>query len=254
LLKDKIESYWGTTPIEGYACTEGGALAVQTRDSKGMIFYPDSSFFEFIPHEEHQRSKNDAGYRPNTVLIDELEPGIYEVVLSSFYGGVFVRYRVGDLIRVLSLGDKRHRSDLPQCEFYSRADDVIALAGFCVLTERAIWQAIELSGFSYVDWTARKEYEQDEAVLHIYIEMDRNETAVASALEAAIHRNLQELDPDYADLEHMLGIVPISVTILPSGSFMRYYVARQQEGADLAHLKPPHMNPAAEVLERLMSG
>ena len=253
LLKDAIAEYWGTRPIEGYACTEGGALAVQSWDCKGMTFYPDSSFLEFVPYEEHLRTKQDPNYQPNTVLLDQVEPGIYEVVLSNFYGGVFVRYRVGDLIRVISLKDERHRINLPQVEFYSRADDVIALAGFCVLTERTVWQAIESAGFRYVDWTAWKEYKQGEGTLRICVELDPNETATEDELEAAIHNSLEKVDPDYADLNRMLGATPVSVTILSPGSFMRYYMAKQREGADLAHLKPPHINPTAEVVKQLMS-
>lgn len=51
----------------------------------------------------------------------------------------------------------------------------------------------------------------------------------------------------------MLGIRPLRVTILPAGSFQRYYENRKKAGADLAHLKPPHMNASDAIVEDLVS-
>jgi hypothetical protein len=41
------------------------------------------------------------------------------------------------------------------------------------------------------------------------------------------------------------------VTLLPKGSFAAFTAQKQAEGADLAHLKPPHVNPSAKVLSLL---
>ena len=252
LFREKIERYWGRKPIEGYACTEGGAIAVQAWNCKGMTFFPDNSFLEFIPEPEYLKSKANPKYQPHTLLLDELEPGIYEIVLTNFHGGIFVRYRMGDLIQIISLKDEELGIDSPQCLFYSRADDIIAIAGFTFLTERAIWQAIEDTEIQYVDWTASKEYKGDNPILHLYIELKPTEKRTPDEMRSLIHSNLQRLDSDYADLQNMMGIDPLELTVLPLGSFMRYYQARHQEGADLAHLKPPHMRPSDEVIERLL--
>ena len=45
----------------------------------------------------------------------------------------------------------------------------------------------------------------------------------------------------------------IEVTLLPQGSFANYTAQRQAEGADLAHLKPPHINPSDKVLALLQA-
>jgi len=44
----------------------------------------------------------------------------------------------------------------------------------------------------------------------------------------------------------------VNVTLLPSGTFADYTARRQAEGADLAHLKPPHVNPSEKVLSGLL--
>ncbi len=44
----------------------------------------------------------------------------------------------------------------------------------------------------------------------------------------------------------------VGVTLLPHGAFASYTAQRQAEGADMAHLKPPHINPSDRVLALLL--
>jgi len=251
LFKDQIEKYWGRKPLEGYGSTEILFVSTQTWNRKGMTFRPDCDFLEFIPEDEHLKSKAEPAYKPRTLLLDEVEAGKrYELVATNFLGGVFVRYRVGDLIEIISLRDEETGIKLPQMVFYSRADDIIDLAAFTRLTERDIWQALEEAGVTYVDWTARKEYVARKPVLHLYIEL--KEEREEKEIKELIHRRLRGIHKPYAELEDMLEVDPLRVTILPPASFDRYYQERQREGADLAHLKPPHMNASDEVINRLL--
>ncbi len=252
LFKERIKEYWGREPVEAYACTEGGLMANQLWNCMGMTFYPDVCFLEFIPEEEHLKDRTYAGYEPRTVLLDELEAGKrYEIVLTNFMAGAMVRYRVGDIVEIVALEDQRLSVHLPQMVFYSRADDIIDLASITRLTEKAIWQAIADAGFAYSDWVAKKEYEAGDVVLHLYIE-PKGEVPT-NPITGRIGQNLKSLEPSYGELEKLWNVDPLRVTLLPVGSFASYYQARQREGADLAHLKPPHMNPSDEVLQLLLN-
>jgi len=64
---------------------------------------------------------------------------------------------------------------------------------------------------------------------------------------------LKELHTDYADLETMLKTVPLEITFVPTGSFQSYTLKQQAAGADLAHLKVPHVNASDEVIDTLLS-
>ena len=43
----------------------------------------------------------------------------------------------------------------------------------------------------------------------------------------------------------------VEVNVLSPGTFANFTEQRRAEGADLAHLKPPHINPSEKVLSLL---
>jgi len=252
ILRGQIRRYWGRYPIEIYAATELGTIAVQTWDYEGMTFFPDMSFLEFIPEEEHLRSKDEPSYQPSTVLLDEVEAGQkYEIVGTNLKGGIFVRYRVGDMIEITARRNARLEIDLPQMCFYSRCDDIIDIAGFTRLTEKILWTALADSRVPFLDWAASKEVEGERSFLHLYIETKDN-TLSHALVKERLHTTLELLDSDYRHLEELLGLDPLRVTLLSPGTFERYLRDREAAGADFAHLKPPHIVSSEEVLQRLL--
>jgi len=260
IFKKRVEELWSRRPLEHYASCEGGHCALQTWDYEDMTFIPTLDFFEFIPEREWFKWQLDHSYQPKTVLLDEVKAGEnYEIVLTNFHGGVFVRYRIGDIVRITSLRNEKLNIDIPQMVFYSRADDRIDISGFGRLTEKVIWEAIENSGIPYKDWTARKETIGDRTILHLYLELKDNYVVSEEAVAATIYDGLQKLDSvyhynqysAYSDPETMIGMKPIKVTFLPRGAFVGYISQRQAEGADLGAIKPPHINPSDKVLSLL---
>jgi hypothetical protein len=252
ILREKLKYYWGRYPFEMYASTEMLMTALQTWDYKDMIFVPTIGFYEFIPEEEHWRSRRDRSYRPRTLLLDEVEAGQrYEFVFTSLQGGPFVRYRIGDWIEVTALRNEELNINLPQVTFYGRCDDIIDIGGFTRITEKTLWQAIENSGIGYSGWTVRKEVNRSEPILRIYIELKR-QGKTAEEAKIAVHQSLKEINTDWAEMEQMLGWQPLEVTLLPEGAFGRYMLEKQAAGADLAHLKPPQMNATDDMIENLL--
>ena len=260
IFKQKVEELWGRRPLEHYASCEAGHCALQTWDYEGMTFIPNLDFFEFIPEREWFKWHSNHSYQPKTILLDEVKAGEnYEIVLTNFHGGAFVRYRIGDIIRITSLRNDKLNIDIPQMAFHSRADDRIDISGFGRITEKLIWEAIEHSGIPYKDWTARKEAIAGMPVLYLYLELAESYIASEEAVATTMYDELRKLDNvyhynqygAYSDPETMLGMRPIKVSFLPRGAFARYISHRQAEGADLGTIKPPHINPSEKVLSLL---
>ncbi len=253
MFSAKIREAWGRDPIEAYGFTEGGGMiSTQLWRGPGMVFQPDISLLEFIPLEEFDKNVTDPNYRPRTMLLDEVEKdGVYELVVTNFHGGAFTRYRVGDLIRIIALNDPAVGVALPKMVFHSKAHDLIDLAALVRINENMIWRVVHDSGVPYVDWTARKEYHDGQVYLAVYIE-PKSEGVDVAQVHQRMRQLLREIDPEYADAETILKMDPLRVTLLPSGAFKHFLETRKNAGADLAYLKPSHMQISDGDLSLLM--
>ena len=248
VYKHLIEKYWGRLPLEGYALTEGGMLAIQAWNFKGMTFYPENDFLEFIPDAERKKEDENPEYAPKTVLLDELELGIYELVFTNFHGGIFTRYRPGDLFEVIAMKDDELDINLPQVNYYARSSDVINLANFAFLTEKDIWHSLEDAGIEYNEWIARKIVKDNKSYLHLYVEVDPKNHLDESEVRDMVSESLSKINKDIKDMKEMLEYDPLILNLLNPGAFAAYMEYQQSQGADLGHTKPPHMNPTKEQL------
>jgi hypothetical protein len=257
IYKDKIQELWGKMPLDLYSCTEGGIIATQTWDFDGMTFIPQLNFLEFIPEEEQAKLKLDRSYRPQTLLLDEVKAGEeYELVITNFHGGAMVRYRIGDIIKIKSLSNEKLGIGTPQMLFERRSDDMI---NFMVIkmTEKQIWQALEKTGIRYEDWAAYKI--PGEPILHLLVEPQGDINGNKKQITADIQRYIIDsgrssytesgVPEDWRDSLDF----KIELTLLPHGTFAKYMKQRQAEGADLAHIKPPHVNPPEKVISLLLA-
>ncbi len=258
VYRDKIKELWGRYPLDAYTGTEGGIMATQTWDYDSMTFIPNLNFLEFIPEKEHFKWQLDHSYQPKAVLLDEVKAGEnYEIAITNFHGGALVRYRPGDMVRITSLRNEKLGIDIPQMVFERRADDLL---DFVVvrLTEKTVWQAIENAGIIYEDWAAYKE--AGEPVLRLFIELKDGYQASEADVARAVYNQIMKSDNDDLNAESPLRgdfadtiDFRVEVALLPCGAFANYMSQRQAEGADLAHLKPPHINPSDKVLSLLLA-
>ena len=256
VYRDKIKELWGKYPLDLYTGTEGGVIATQTWDYDSMTFVPSLNFLEFIPEDEHFKWCLDPEYQPKTVLLDEVEAGEnYEIVISNFHGGALVRYRPGDMVRITSLRNESLGIDIPQMAFERRADDLLDFV-FVRLTEKTVWQAIENTGIAYEDWVAFKK--DGQPVLSIYLELQNGYQGSEAEIAATIREQILRSDSQHKGTEALyrdefatMIDFKVEVNTLSPGAFAHFTEQRRAEGADLAHLKPPHINPSQRVLDLL---
>ena len=251
IYKDGVKDYWGKEPYEMYGGTETFLVGLQDWNRKGMVFYPYLAFLEFIPYEEALEKKADEDYQPATVLLNEVEEGrLYEVVVTQFYGMPLLRYRLRDVVKFISLRDSEAGVNLPHFYFQRRVGETINIGGIAGLDEKTIWQALVNTKLKFADWTAYKESKQNQSLLRIYLELE--EARDIGDVENMIDEQLKVVDVSYRDVEPYLKQQPVRVTLLSPGTFQSYTEERRKEGADLAHLKPKHMNASDAILQKLI--
>ncbi len=252
LHEEEIARVWGKVPYQAYGNTEMMIGAVQAWNKKAMTFLPDVAFWEFIPQSEWQQSREDPDYQPTTVLMNELQVGKqYELVFSHFYGMPLLRYRIGDVFKVVALEDQETGVKLPQMVFQSRASGIIDLAGLTQIDEKTLSQAIDNAGIRYEEWCARKEYNHSHVYLRLFLELKEERTT--EELENMLEVQLRTVDTDYRDLEGWLGLDrTVAVTLLSRGTFASYFEPRMREDAPVAQLRPARMNPSDAAIAQLV--
>lgn len=242
MYKDELEAMWGRRPLELAGGTEPSCMGTETWSKNGLCFFPDACFYEFIPEDEMRRNLKDPTYVPRTYLMNELVANQnYELVITVLKGGAFARYRVGDVYRCLRLKNQSDGIDFPQFEYVDRIPTVIDISGFTRITEREIAKVLDLSYLPIQNWFALKEHDaNNHSFLHLYAEMKPQATAAAASGKEIIQEHLgvyfRYYDGDYKDLKKLLGVDPLQVTILPSGTLEKY---RQTFGEEIDRINPP---------------
>lgn len=227
-FKKKIENYWGIKPLEVFGGTEPTCIATETWSKDGLVFFPDVCFYEFIPENEMEKNLQDNSYIPKTFLMDELVAGEkYEIVISNFKGGAFMRYRVGDVFRCISTSNEMDHIAYPQFEYVDRIPTVIDIAGFTRITESTILKTIETSNLEIHNWFAVKKYNNTSTpYMQLYVEMSENAIVNGVVAKKVIQEHLtayfKYIDTDYHALKKMLGIDPLVVSVIQTGTIENY--------------------------------
>lgn len=241
LFKDELEEAWGKRPLEIHGGTEPSCLGTETWNRNGLVFFPDNAFYEFIPREEMLKNEADPSYIPKTYLMNEVTANQeYEIVLTLFKGGAFMRYRPGDMYRCLRTVSEREGVMLPQFEYIDRVPSVIDIAGFTRITEGSIRHVLKMSRLPVGDWFALKEYNGDKrSYMHFYVEADQSLPESAYLTEELIKDHFsayfRHYDHDYKDLKRLLGMEPLVVTMLPAGTLARF---EKVYGAPIRKINP----------------
>jgi hypothetical protein len=233
-----FEHQWGKKLLQMYASSESGIMAMQDWRHGPLAFLPDSVFFEFIPREFVDTNN------PPTVLIGDVEEGkVYEPVITSFYGMPFLRYRQGDLVRLVRVDGKEN--SVPRMTFVGRADDTIDMFGIARLNTDVVSQALEQSGLTQREWFLRKEFSPGRIMLRLYIEMDGGSDL--TKVESRVSRELKTVDRHWAEAVYTMGYNPIKIKALPPDTFCRL---ASDHGR--VHMNPP--DSTIQEIDRLTEG
>jgi hypothetical protein len=239
----------GPQPYRVLASAQGGVMALQGWNRRGLTLAPQSNLFEFIPEEESRRGPSWAAGRPGALLLDELEPNqSYELVITSFHGMPFLRYRTGQLLRVEALEDAQLGSRLPQFSLQGRCDDQMELAGGSLLDEAALEGILANPQLGCAGWMVRTEARQGRLCTHLYGEFRGELTGgeISRLAEDGIRRALGcPREAGGAEVPW-----PVAVTRLPAGSFAEFRSGTAARG----YGQPVRVNPSDAAIAGLLAG
>jgi phenylacetate-CoA ligase len=124
-----LEKVYGLEAYEMYVFTEFMYPSIECHLHDGMHLWMDICLPEIIPEPELDKEREDDGYSPQAVPLWKAKQGIRgEYVLTTFGEALpLVRYRVGDLIEVVSTKPCPCGITHPRIKVPRRSDDTICL-------------------------------------------------------------------------------------------------------------------------------
>jgi phenylacetate-CoA ligase len=101
--REEIRAAYGVEAFDCYFTTEFPSLFAECPAHNGLHLWLDVCIAEIIPMAELDKEKADRGYVPQAMFLDEASAGTEgELVLTTFGEALpLVRYRLGDLVRVV---------------------------------------------------------------------------------------------------------------------------------------------------------
>ena len=202
--------------IETFPASEGFFAFQDVIDDsdKGLLLLPDSGiFYEFIPFDVGDNKS------AKPVPLDRVQEGkVYEMVLTTNAG--LWRYRLGDLIRFISVNPYR-------IKVVGRTSQCISAFGEHVIIEEieeALKEALDKAGGKVRDFHVAPQVTPSDNTRPYhewFIEFIQKPENIDVFVEI-LDRALQNQNPYYKDLRDGLILDQPKIRILPQGSFHAY--------------------------------
>jgi len=243
LYVGKIKDQFGEEPLNIYGTSEGIAVMVGTPERKiDLVPILRSSYFEFLTEEG------------NVKKVDELKKGnVYEVMITPF-GSTLIRYKMGDLFRVIDFMD----DGMPIFCFEGRKHAVINMYGYYRISQSIVLNALKKAGLKATDnWTVTRITDPTDRLLFL---MEKEWEYSEEQAARLLFNSLQEIHEDFRnyvkDFKIQNPFEALRVEYLRKGAFMRYVMRRAKEGVPFGQMKPQKIisdetSEAVAVLRRV---
>ncbi len=233
LYLDFFKNELGVEYLNSYGSTELGFGAHGRFDRKsGLVFDLRTGFYEFLTEKGEIKE------------IDELSKGnVYEVIGTPF-GSMTMRYRIGDLLKVVDFYD-----GAPIFDFEGRTVDILNIYGWFRMTHDIALNALKRAGLSSTDkWAIIKEVKPKEK---IRVMMEKTWKCSEREAEKRIFNALVKTYPDFNDYVKGFKIKnpseAIKVEYLRKGAFLRYTMKKSKDGSAMGQIKPPKIIPPEKI-------
>ncbi len=231
LYRDYFKMKLGVDPFCIYGATELGLPMFGSPDAKSDLL-PNlrSCYLEFRDSNGEIRK------------ISEIEVGNTYHVVATPFGGLFMRYEIGDLVRAVGKRD----DGMPVFSFWGRENATITIFRPPHITEAFAAQIMARAGLSLSDkWSVTKTFEGREKLLFL---MENTWGLSEAEAEKRIFEAIMVLNPDLRQYAREFNIEKpedmVEVEYLKTGAFLRYSMKRGKEGVPIGQVKPPKIIPS----------
>jgi len=188
--RSALKDAFGLEPFSLYGATEfGGRPAVaECSVQQGMHLYMDMCLPEIIPQAELEREEIEPGYTPRAIPLWEADGQIGEFVITTFSEAFpLIRYRMSDLMEVVSTAPCACGRTHPRVLVHHRSDDIVNM-GLIRFSVFNLKEAVEAAGGGVVQrWQLRvtREGYKPKARLLVQAPAAHDRQALAAEIRAA---------------------------------------------------------------------
>ena len=223
---DYIRDQFGVDPFNMYAATDTHVPLMGRPHRKFDLFATlDLAYFEFLAA--------DGQVHP----IDRLQKDhLYELVVTTF-GGITMRYKMGDIFRVIDIEE----GGIPVFRYESRTTGMLDVRGYFNVTEAMMRDVLAAAKVPLSDtWAVCQTIEPED---RITILMERLPHINARQVAHAVFEELQRINPFFLNYVRDFRVKRaeeiLAVEYLRQGAFMRYAMEKTKQGVPMGQNKPP---------------
>jgi hypothetical protein len=210
----ELPHYWGDAPVRdiGLIASEGRFTVPIHDEGSGGLLEVTGNFYEFVPEDQIDQPD------PPAILPHETEAGRCYYIVPTTPSGL-VRYHIGDVVRVVG-----HDGCTPILEFLNKGEHVSSLTGEkltehqVTLASEAALESLNLFLGNYClapAWGAVPGYT-------LLVEEGAVTPARATALAAAVDKELARLNIEYQGKRASGRLAPVSVKTIPDGAWQTF--------------------------------
>jgi len=247
IYDDKVNYYTDSFPIysPSYASTEA-MIGINPYINKiRYVIIPDTAFYEFIPIEKKENSKN------KTLNLDELEIGKkYEIVITN-YAGLY-RYRMGDVVKVVG-----YYNNCPEVEFMYRKNLLLNMVSEKTNEEHltaAIRGTMKKLNINLVDYTTEPDNSITPGRYIFYFEFkDKITKNQIKLIEKTLDKELRKANLAYDRARNNKKLSMVKIVMLLPNTFNIIKESLLKKGISKNQIKVPRVILNNQNIKKVIS-
>lgn len=240
-----LTSLFGDVPIRdhGLSASEGRMTIPFADNSSGGILDIGAHYFEFIPEQEYDSKQ------PTILEAHELEADRNYYILLTTSSGL-CRYNIRDVVRCTGF----HES-APVLEFLNKGSHISSLTGEKITESQVVTAVRETVQSLQVElsfYTVAPVWGDPPGYRMLVEERELASHTTAGDLAATVDVRLQALNCEYGEKRQTGRLAPLTIQLLPPGSWQRFTQARQSQlGGSIEQYKHPCLSPDLKFVENM---
>jgi hypothetical protein len=200
-----------------------------TRSQKGSCLTLETSFFEFIPEDQIEKSN------PDILTLDQVELGKRYFIIFSNFAGLY-RYNISDVVKITGFHEK-----VPLIYFCNKGKHFSNITGE-KLSEIQITESVkkagDRAGYHIEDFVVCLHWDEEKPGYTLLKSQHRKDDyQLLSELVNLVEEELMNMNTEYKSKRESLRLAPLTLRLVNGNGYKDYENKRQASAHNLSQYK-----------------